>query len=220
VTAVFFDLNGTLLDIDVLAEPLQTQPGLVRAALEDAVAQAMVLTLCGRHEPFRDLLGAALERRAGGAGRVEAALERLASMPPFPEAAEALDLLASAGFELGVLTQSATAAAETALERAGLRGRLAHVIGCDQVGAFKPDPRPYRLAVERAGAEPDDVWLVAAHWWDVAGAKHAGLRTAYVGRQEPLLFASVPEPDVRALELDEAAARIAGFHVAIPPPVG
>jgi 2-haloacid dehalogenase len=212
---VFFDLNGTLMDLGGLAEPLGGDPELVLGSLDDAVAQAMVATIAGEHGPFSDLLGAALRRRLAWAGAdpalAERALERLAFMPPHPEAAPALDRLAAAGVPLGVLTQSTTQSAEAVLEAAGLRDRFEHVIGTDQVGAFKPDRRVYDAAAERAGVPVAEVWLVAAHWWDVAGAKHAGLRTAWIARRERQLLDSVPEPDVRAGDLAEAAERIAAL---------
>ena len=205
--AVVYDLNGTLLDPGVLAEPLGGPPDLAYAALDVAIAQAMVATLTDAYVPLRDLLGAALRRRAPD-GDVAAALERLASMPPFPEVPDALARLAAAGMRLAVVTQSATAAAQEVLRAAGLLERFEVVLGTDAVGAFKPDPRPYAAVLERLGVPPGDAVLVAAHWWDVAGAKRSGLRTAWVARRERLLLDSVPEPDVRASDVADAAEQI------------
>jgi 2-haloacid dehalogenase len=50
--------------------------------------------------------------------------------------------------------------------------------------------------------------FVAAHGWDVTGAKHAGLRTAWISRGEELLSAMAPEPDVRADDLLGAARQL------------
>jgi 2-haloacid dehalogenase len=81
------------------------------------------------------------------------------------------------------------------------RRRPGRVLSVEAVGAYKPDPRVYAHAVEAVGAQ----WLVAAHWWDVGGAKRAGLRTAWVGEDEARLLATVPEPDIRAPDLLAAA---------------
>jgi 2-haloacid dehalogenase len=217
---VLFDLNGTLVDPAVLAQPLgdsAENEALVLSAFDDAVVQAMVLTLAGREAVFADLIEAGLRRRLAIAGRDEAAagdaLGLLGTMPAFIEAPSALERLRGVGLRLGVLTQSAAEAAEAVLRFAGLRDRLELVVSAPDSGAFKPDPRPYRLAVERTGAATDEVALVAAHWWDVAGAKHAGLRTGWVARRDLVLPASVPEPDVRGRDLSEVAdglARLAG----------
>ena len=209
---VLFDLNGTLLDPGVLAQPLGDSAAdeeLVHAALDDAIEQAMVIALTGGEAAFRDLLGSGLRRQLALAGRdpvlAEDALALLTTMPAYLDAPAALEALRGVGLELGVLTQSSAEAADAVLRFAGLRDRMAIVLSAPESGAFKPDPRPYRMALERIGAPPDDVAFVAAHWWDVAGAKRAGLRTVWIARDEGPLLETAPEPDVRAADLAEAA---------------
>jgi 2-haloacid dehalogenase len=209
---VLFDLNGTLVDPAVLAQPLgdaSTDEELVDAALDDAIQQAMVVTLTGAQASFRDLLEAGLRRQLALAGHPEDGLEEalglLGCMPAMLDAPAALERLRGAGLRLGVLTQSSLAAAEQVLRFAGLRDRLDLVVSAEEAGAFKPDPRPYRLAVQRTGAPPEEIAFVAAHWWDVAGAKRAGLRTGWVARRDRVLPASVPEPDVTGRDLAAVA---------------
>jgi 2-haloacid dehalogenase len=169
-----------------------------------------VTTMTGAQAAFKDLIGAGLRRRLRLAGRdaadAESALERLAHMPAYPEARAALDQLAAGGAHVGVLTQSSADAAEALLRNAGLRDALELVISADDAGAFKPDPRVYQLALDRVGP----AWLVAAHWWDVAGAARAGMRTAWVARHDGLYPDAAPPPDVSGSDLLEAAAGITG----------
>jgi 2-haloacid dehalogenase len=202
MTWVLFDLNGTLVDPAGIGEPLMP------SAFEDAIQLAMVTTLTGAQAAFKDLIGAALRRRLRLADRdaaeAEAALERLATMPAYPEAPAALEKLAAAGARVGVLTQSSADAAEALLRNAGLRDALEVVISADDAGAFKPDPRVYRLALDRVGP----AWLVAAHWWDVAGAARAGMRTAWVARHDVIYPEAAPKPDVSGADLLEAATGI------------
>jgi 2-haloacid dehalogenase len=212
---VIFDLNGTLVDPSVLAQPLGDSAAaeeLVAGAFDDAVAQAMVATLTGEHPPFPELIEAALRRRlALGGGEPEsahAAIGLLGSMPAFLEAPAALERLRGEGLRLGVLTQSSTAAADAVLRFAGLRDRLELVLGSDETGTYKPDPRAYRTLLERTGATAGAVCLVAAHWWDVAGARRAGLRTGWVARRERLLLDTVPQPDVSGADLAAVAEQI------------
>ena len=215
---VFFDLNGTLVDPEVLAQPLGDSAAdqtLVHAAFDDAVFHAMVVTITGARAEFAELIGAGLRRRLALAGRDEAAADAalglLGSMPAFLEAPAALERLRGAGLRLGVLTQSGEEAADAVLRFAGLRDRLELVVSAGDAGAFKPDPRPYRLAVDRAGAAPEEVALVAAHWWDVTGAKRVGLRTGWVARHDLVLPAGVPEPDVHGRDLAEVAEGVAAL---------
>jgi len=212
---ILFDLNGTLVDPSVLAQPLGDSAAaeeLVQAAHDDAVMQAMVATITGERPRFPSLLEAALGRRlalsGGDADAAADAVALLGSMPAFIEAPAALERLRGEGLSLGVLTQSSTEAADQVLRFAGLRDRLELVLGADETGAFKPDPRTYRTALERTGASAAQVCLVAAHWWDVTGAKRAGLRTGWVARRERLLLSTVPEPDVMGADLAEVAGGV------------
>jgi 2-haloacid dehalogenase len=217
---VLFDLNGTLVDPVVMAQPLgdsAADEALVLDAIDDAIQQAMVVTLTGEVAAFSELVRAGLRRRLAMAGRDTAvaddALGLMSSMPAYIDAAAALEHLRGIGLRLGVLTQSTAEAADAVLRFAGLRDRVELVLSAPESGAFKPDPRPYAMAVERTGAAADEVALVAAHWWDVAGAKAAGLRTGWVARRDLVLPDSVPRPDVGGRDLIEVAeglAKLAG----------
>jgi 2-haloacid dehalogenase len=212
---VLFDLNGTLLDIASVAEPLGDDTQLVDEAFQETVLHTMADSLSGApYRPLPDYLRAALERRLRAAGRdtgaLDAAMERAAAMDPFPEAGEALRTLREAGAKTGTLTNSATEAAEKALDHAGLLDLMDAVIGTDVVGVFKPDPRVYGAAVERLGVEPHEICLVAAHAWDVSGAMRAGLRAAWVSRKERWLPPTALDPEIRAADLADAARQIVG----------
>ena len=206
MATIAFDLNGTLLDPAHLASALDGDDALVLRALDLAIAQGMALTLSRAFRPFKELLEAGLRRELERAGRdpgaAADAVELTSSMPPFPEAAGALDTLAAAGHRLVVLTNSAAESAEQSLVAAGLRERFAAVHGADEVRAFKPDPRVYALV----GA-PDEAWLVAAHWWDVAGAAQAGLSSGWVARKERVLLPTV-RPTVTGADLQAVADAI------------
>ncbi len=140
-------------------------PGDQVEALGRAVGLAMAHTLAGDFRPFSELIEA-----AGG--------EVPEAMPPFGDVPAGLDALRDAGHRLAVITNSARATGEEHLRRADLLDRFERVAGVDEAGAYKPDRRAYALV-------PGD-WHVAAHWWDVLGARAAGRRTVYVARREPL----------------------------------
>jgi 2-haloacid dehalogenase len=207
---VLFDLNGTLVDPSVLAEPLGVDAGFVDAAFDEANAAAMVVTLGGVRAEFKALLESALRRRLAAVGApdagVPAALERLSSMPAYADAAGALARLCESGFQLGVLTQSSADAAEAVLHASGLRERFAFVASAPEGGAYKPDPRAYRHGLAQSGA--DTAWFVAGHWWDVAGATAAGLRCAWVARTDVAYPTALPRPAATGADLAAVAEAI------------
>ncbi|HZI91644.1 MAG TPA: haloacid dehalogenase type II [Thermoleophilaceae bacterium] len=206
-----FDLNGTLTDPAGIGEPWGA-PELGSKALRGAVETAMVDALTGEYRPFSEHIRSALElivaRRGLEPSGIERALERAAALDPFPDAAEALDRLKAAGYQLAVLTNSGADSGRKTLEAAGLVDRFAHILGVDAVKSFKPHPRTYAHALAELDAEPGQVTMVAAHAWDVTGAKHAGLRTAWIARNEGSFPATGLAPDVEASDLLDVARKI------------
>jgi 2-haloacid dehalogenase len=216
LTWVLFNLTGTLVDPTVLAQPLGDSGAdeeLVLSALDDTVAMAMVDQLTGGSNSLNELMAAAMRRRlrlAGGdESGADSALQLISTMPAYLETPAALETLRGRGLRLGVLSQSSTQATDNVLRFAGLRDRFELVLSAQDTGLFKPDLRPYRYAVERTGAESGSaVCMVSTHWWDVAGAKRAGLRTGWVARRERALLDTVPAPDYMGRDLAEVADAI------------
>lgn len=213
---ILFDVNGTLLDPRKVAEAwsgeAERMRPLVAPALQQAVHAAQVDTLAGEFRPLPDLLQSALARQAAlnglDPGPASDAVELTKQMDPYPDVPGGLDALSGAGLRLAAVTNSARDSAEQALEHAGIGDRFELVIGADEVQRYKPHPDVYRHALQRTDANAPDTWFVAAHWWDVTGAKRAGLRTAWLAREEQELLGCTPEPDIRAADLAEAAERI------------
>lgn len=113
----------------------------------------------------------------------QATIERLATasrrLPPWGDSVAGLERLTRRFPVLGL----SNAARTTLLHldaHAGLRWH--QVLSGETVLAYKPAPEVYRLAVDTAGCAPERALMVAAHAWDLRGARAAGMRTAYVRR--------------------------------------
>jgi 2-haloacid dehalogenase len=208
-----FDLNGTLTDPAGIGDPWG-QPELGPRVLLGAIQMAMAEALIGRYSPLSEHIRATLEvmvaRRGLDPAGIEHAMERAAALDPFPDAAEALDHLTVAGYTLAVLTNSGAEGGRRTLEAAGLADRFARILGVDAVQTLKPHPSTYEHALAELGAEPGQVTMIAAHAWDVTGAKHVGLRTAWIARNEEPFPATGLPPDVRAASLLDAARKLSG----------
>ncbi len=56
------------------------------------------------------------------------------------------------------------------------------ILSAELARNYKPDPGVYRTAARLLDVEPDEILMVAAHGWDLDGAREAGLRTAFLER--------------------------------------
>jgi 2-haloacid dehalogenase len=167
---------------------------------------------------------AALEMTAAQAGArltdddKQAVAAQLRQLPAHPEVAGALERLGDGGLRLAALTNSTEQVARAQLAHAGLLEAFELVLSADTVGRLKPAPEPYLLAAERLGVAVDQVRLVAAHAWDVAGAARVGCVTAFVARPGKVLDPLVERPEIVGANLTEVAdAILAVDQVAGPP---
>jgi putative hydrolase of the HAD superfamily len=92
------------------------------------------------------------------------------------------------------------------LQRIGIHAHFAHHICARDSGVAKPDPRIFLAAAEQLGVAPAQILHVGDDpLMDVAGARDAGLRTAWInrgGEAWPAGLGSPPEldlPDLGAL---------------------
>lgn len=92
-----------------------------------------------------------------------------------PGTVEALERLRTAGVRLAVISNSDGRAA-AALEAGGLLEQFEFVIDSGEVGVEKPDPRIFRIALERMGVSAAEALYVGdLYEVDVVGARAAGL---------------------------------------------
>jgi 2-haloacid dehalogenase len=111
-----------------------------------------------------------------------------------PDARPALERLAGSGLPVVTLTNGTAANTAAVLDRNGLGNLVSRVISVDEVRVWKPAAAPYLHAADVLGVEPHQLALVAAHAWDLHGAKHAGLLSGWVSRREGAFPATFDRP--------------------------
>ena len=220
-----FDVNETLLDIEVLAPifcSIFGQPGKMREWFAQLILYSQALSLSERHVPFEALGGGVLKMLgdihniAVSDDDARALGHAISSLPLHADVAPALDRLASAGFRLVTLTNSSSGGARDPLADAGVADRFEHRFTVTEVGRFKPSPVTYQQVSDMLGIEPKHCLLIAAHTWDTLGAQSQGWKAALLtrGANAPLRVKNVPQPDyVEAGMEDLASVLISRFEI-------
>ncbi|WP_165903578.1 HAD family hydrolase [Hymenobacter gummosus] len=86
-------------------------------------------------------------------------------------------------YRLGIVTNNRTEEQQDKLQALGMTPLIDALITSEDVGATKPDPRIFRVALERLGARPEEAVLVGDNWTaDVLGARAAGIRPVWLNR--------------------------------------
>ena len=201
--AVFFDLDGTLLDDDTAmragALAILTQHRAAFDLPDDAFARqwkGLAVKHWRRYErgevTFMEQRRARLIELFGTAGRVLSAADAddlfrvyvrhyERNWTVFPDVLPCLDALD--GRPLGVISNGDPVQQGEKLERTGLLHRFAAITIAGEVGVAKPDPAIFREACRRIGRTPGECACVGDRWaTDARASALAGLRGVWIDR--------------------------------------
>lgn len=200
ISTVTVDSYTTLVDVDaqeaVLAEyvdGLADPESVSRTWRSRAIQYTMIANDIEAYRPFSELLGLALEYALQSNGHeVDPAVreeirttvyeDRLAV---FDDVRPGLERLVEAGYPVYILSNGDPTMLEHLVAAASLDGIVSEAISADGVQTYKPDPGIYRYAADRIGTDIGDILHVSGgSMRDVWGAKHAGMRTAWLNRPE------------------------------------
>ncbi len=211
-----FDIGYVLMDetprlrasLRWLAERL---PDLDEARLHTAYVSA-----CTHPDPefvsliSQSLVGLGLDRETAQSLRKALPWDAV-PLVPYADVADALDVLADAGFRLGVLANQPASALDD-LRRVGLADRFDGIWLSEAEGLAKPDPAFFRLALDAWTLAPATIAYVGDRPDnDVKPAKALGMFTARVrtgSHRDQRPGDAAEEPDVEADTLLGAARAI------------
>lgn len=108
--------------------------------------------------------------------------------------------------KLVALSNSFRALVEQQLTGAGLRPFFDEVLSVETLGKYKPDLAVYHWALRLLRVPASQAMLVAAHGWDVGGAKLAGMSTSFVARPGQSLHPLAPSLKLVVDNLHQLAA--------------
>jgi 2-haloacid dehalogenase len=223
VRALTFDVFGTLLDWRSTITSAFRESGLEpdpEDLSDDWRARALAATqqVNQRQRPWRSfdqIHEVTLEELLGDRGlelpdeRQGALVRAWHRLDPWPDVREGLERLRQ-GRVVAALSNGNLALLVDLIRHADLRFDC--LLSAELARVYKPQAEVYLTGVRLLGLEPSEVMMVAAHPFDLQGARAAGLRTAFIDR--PLEYGpgspprEDPEADVSVNELDELAARL------------
>ena len=144
-----------------------------RARLDQAGARARIV------ERAVELLRCTVPVDAEALG-IRSVAERLHVLEPIPGALETVGELRRRGVRLALVTNGSAADQRAKIDRHAVDTRFDAVLVEGEVGFGKPDPRIFRLALERLGVSAAEAWMVGDDLpWDIAGAQAVGIHAVW-----------------------------------------
>ena len=143
--------------------------------------------------------------------------EVLSHAPAFDDAHNVVEALHVAGYRLGLLSNADEDFLQSAVSHNRLRFSV--IQSSESLRIYKPNRAAFLELCHRLGCAPDEVLYVGdSAQADVAGARHAGLRVAWLSeRAGHELPDGYPRPDFTVASLTAAAEALG---VTVPAPAG
>ena len=187
--AVGFDLLTALLDTWSLFA--KVSGGRELGMRWHAASQSL---LRGKaYRPFEDVVHEAAATVGIDRPMADELLQRWGESMPWPDVPDVLSHLNS--YTRFIVTNCSERLGTLAAARAGT---FDLVMTAERAGAYKPDPRPYRAALDALTLQPQRVLFVAGSAHDIGGAARAGMDVYWANRGR------VPAPaDAKALREED-----------------
>lgn len=203
---LFFDVNETMLDMNAvkqaIADVLDGDESLVPVWFAHLLHHSLVDSATNQYHDFADIGAAALvmvahsHQKTLSLEEAKAAITTpMTQLPAHDDVEAGLSTLKAAGFTLVAFSNSAEAGLNKQLLNAGIRQCFDAVLSVSSVKRFKPHAEAYQWAVHTMGVDTHEAMMVAAHGWDVSGAKAAGMQTAFIERPGKMMYPLGLAPD-------------------------
>ena len=213
---LIFDINETLLDMDEmkqgLAPVLNGDETLVDLWFATLLHHSLVDIASGQFHDFIDIGAAALVMVAHSkdieisqSDAKHTIKKYITALPPHADVKPALNALKDKGFTLVALSNSSINGLAEQLRFANIKDCFDHILSTEAIHTYKPHASVYHWACNHVSALPSEVMMVAAHGWDVSGAKAAGLQTTFIERPGKTMYPLGLTPDYVLSTLTELA---------------
>jgi 2-haloacid dehalogenase len=130
-----------------------------------------------RYRPFEDILREAAESAGTPGAKADELIARWGQSTPWPDVPGILPHLGS--YTRFIVTNCSERLGALAAARVGT---FDLVMTAERAGAYKPDPRPYRAALDALSLHRKRVLFVAGSAHDVGGAARAGMDVYWANR--------------------------------------
>jgi 2-haloacid dehalogenase len=175
--AVMFDLLTALLDSWSLWNKVAGSEGV---GLDWRKRYLQLTYNAGPYRSYEAIIKEAAHEVGLPEGCAEELIRRWGELAPWPETPEVVRTL-SEKVPVAVATNASVTLANIAVACIGVA--IPIVVTAEEVGYYKPQPHPYRMALHRLGCDPKDVLFVAGSAADVPGASAVGMPVFWHNRR-------------------------------------
>jgi 2-haloacid dehalogenase len=175
--AVMFDLLTALLNSWSLWNKVV---GSERVGFDWRQRYLQLTYQAGPYRPYEDIIKEAAHEVGVPYARAAELVQRWGELEPWPETPQVVHALLEKG-PVAVVTNASIALANIAVTCLGVA--MPTVVTAEEAGYYKPQPQPYRMALDRLQCPAESVLFVAGSAADVPGASAVGMPVFWHNRR-------------------------------------
>jgi 2-haloacid dehalogenase len=187
--AVLFDLLTALLDSWSLWNVVA---GGEEVGRRWRAAYLRITYETGAYRPYEDLVAEAAEAVGLDRAVADELDARYGELRAWPDVVPVLSRLSAAGLRIGIVTNCSRRLGVLAAKQIGIE--FGCIVTAEDAGWYKPNPRPYQLALDELAVTADRCLFVAGSAYDLIGAARVGLPTFWHDRVGMTAPDNAPRP--------------------------
>ena len=215
VKAIVFDAYGTLFNIASIDKQLEHHFGEKAGPIgaiwrKKQLEYTWLRTLMGKYKDFFELTKDALQYACKNQSAtlqsnvMEDLMEHYYKLEVYSDVPEALQILGNS-HKLAILSNANPELLERATAHNAIKEHLGAIFSVDPLRQFKPVSSVYQLPASHWNLAKDQILFCSSNTWDVSGAKAAGLKVAWINRNNGQEEALGYNPDIMVYNLLELA---------------
>lgn len=217
IKAVFFDMNETVLNLGSLKEKFKKSfdsDYALKYWFTKLLHTSTVMGIMGYYKNFGQLAETVLESIYCESGKQltqkdkDAILGSFRNLAAHADVPKALDILKQNSLRAVVISNSSLVMMREQLTNAGIIKLFDNYYSVDTIEKYKPFSNIYEYAAGEEKLSPNNIMMIAAHDWDLFGAKKAGFKTAYIKRKKEVFNPYYEKPDISADNLTDLVREI------------
>ena len=193
--ALVFDAYGTLFDVNSAAEKCKDKIGAKWETYANfwrttQLEYTWLRSLMKRHKNFWDITEDSLDKSMKlfniNKNMKNELLSLYKILSPYPEVRGVLEVLKKKNFKLAILSNGTPDLLNELVENNKLNNLFDDLFSIEEVKIYKPDPRVYKMPIEKYKIMPNDVTFLSANTWDVSGGGNFGYHAIWVNRHNSI----------------------------------
>jgi len=205
IKLVIFDVNETMFSLDSIATKFEILglPNLSASLwFSNILKEGFANSSIGNFQTFKKIAKNELKRiffkfKIKYHNRYSLIIfNEFSKLKAHKDVIDSIRFLKSKKIKMVTLTNGSKDNTLRLLKNNGLKSYISRCFSINELRTWKPDKKTYIYVCKEMNVPPSKTLMIAAHAWDVNGAKKAGLKTGYITRYEKVLSEIYTKPDL------------------------